>query len=136
MLRVAMQDRLLLRSVTFFNTVCRDRPGGGVSSCPLLAARAHRPGGASPQLMQNKRTNLQIVQFLSQPVRAAARSIRKSNHLLLAPNRSIKWVTLYSGHRFGHRPAQDAPDVGRVQPVQPVFWAPGAPTKPRPAPHA
>ena len=28
----------LLRSVIFFNTACRDRPGGTVSSCPLPAA--------------------------------------------------------------------------------------------------
>ena len=28
----------LLRSVIFFNTACRDRPGGTVSSCPLSTA--------------------------------------------------------------------------------------------------
>ena len=28
----------LLRSVIFFNTACRDRPGGTASPCPLPAA--------------------------------------------------------------------------------------------------
>ena len=45
------ENRVLLRSVVFFNTARRDRPRGTVSPCPLPAAPGAPAGGASPQLM-------------------------------------------------------------------------------------
>ena len=52
----------LLRSVIFFNTACRDRPGGTVSSCPLPAVPgAPARGGASPQLLEVTRDTIVVV---------------------------------------------------------------------------